>query len=194
MGSSTPQLNVSQELLSLITGLAHYVKLLIRIGLKNSMIDLNSFLRDMSTDHLNKELDVYRNQMPALVNRHNYTCVECKNAVEDACFRRENTFPELWHDRCLRCSSCHFTGGFENLLPPDSEIKPLATCRFCGGNIGEDVHRIGRLNQYNRLLWIALARLMTTMDFDYSKLQELRIEELKKNQNALDTITISNAT
>ncbi|KAK4560705.1 Rho-type GTPase activating protein Rga1 [Recurvomyces mirabilis] len=120
------RLGVTQELLSLVTGLAHYLKLMIRICLSGalkleretgSQEGLEGFLGAIGG--LDESVDggrVGRGGFPAagsaagemlgqegLVDKMADTCAVCDKAVEDKCFRREG---RVLHAPCLACGKC----------------------------------------------------------------------------------------
>lgn len=109
--------SLSAELLSIITGCAHYLKLLIRIGLNNAL-KLNMLRGD--TRALEEFLDAIRKvdsvekatpqDTAAFVEAQLHlplsatdTCNHCGKSVESACYRLRNL---RWHPKCLQCSKC----------------------------------------------------------------------------------------
>lgn len=108
--------SLSAELLSVVTGCAHYLKLLIRIGLNNAL-KLNKLRGDT------KGLDAFLNATKKFEEielgdksgktndahlgvPHNATdaCRFCLKSIEKSCVRFENF---RWHTKCLECSLCH---------------------------------------------------------------------------------------
>ncbi|KAI7497227.1 GTPase-activating protein-like protein of the rho/rac family [Hortaea werneckii] len=109
------RLGVTQELLSLVTGLAHYLKLMIRICLSGALKleretasaeGLEAFLRDISRlDDILEGEGLKDNQLAInglggallVVGEQGYvdksadTCAVCAKAVEDKCFRRRSS-------------------------------------------------------------------------------------------------------
>ncbi|KAI7603382.1 hypothetical protein KC319_g22121, partial [Hortaea werneckii] len=112
------RLGVTQELLSLVTGLAHYLKLMIRICLSGALKleretasaeGLEAFLRDISRlDDILEGEGLKDNQLAInglggallVVGEQGYvdksadTCAVCAKAVEDKCFRRRSSSRE----------------------------------------------------------------------------------------------------
>jgi hypothetical protein len=91
------KLGVTQELLALVTGLAHYLKLLIRICLQgalkvereqNDASCLNEFLTDLSdmeairTDDRSLEATT---GIPGLSSANSDYCSNCRRSIEDEC-------------------------------------------------------------------------------------------------------------
>lgn len=168
------RLGVTQELLSLVTGLAHYLKLMIRICLSGALKlerdtrsseGLELFLADIG--RLDDSLDAEshrdsRADADAYVDRSADTCPVCNKAVEDKSFRKDH---RVIHTQCLTCSKCG---------KDFSEDPGAARQTEAGGRIYCDVHappeaKIGgfvsvtRLQQYVHLLRVAHARLLATL-------------------------------
>ncbi|KAK6435562.1 Rho-type GTPase activating protein Rga1, partial [Oleoguttula sp. CCFEE 5521] len=109
------RLGVTQELLSLVTGLAHYLKLMIRICLSGALKlerdtssgeGLETFLSDINS--LDDRLDEDENRDSRLdsqiyVDRKADTCAVCDKAVEDKCFKVEG---RVIHAPCVKCYKC----------------------------------------------------------------------------------------
>jgi hypothetical protein len=181
--STTPVKGVTQERLSLVTGLAHYLKLLIRIGLKASLTDLQPFLQDMSQDDDNPGSKA----ISSMASADNDLCASCRKTVEDACYK--STLGQLWHHGCLECSSCHQSDAFvaENL---SQELTSTKSCRFCGADLMQGYYRVTRLQQFGHLLWLALARYVLANKIDFSVLDGINLERpAKKDSMALEEIS-----
>ena len=168
------RLGVTQELLSLVTGLAHYLKLLIRICLQGSL----RFERETKTDHglhallgtinsLDDKLqtDLANDSRDTInyVSEKADTCPICVLPVEDRCFRHGD---QVFHYMCMKCESCkrdlvndYQAGNW------DSREKRLL-CDKCVGNASYAMHGfepISRLQQYVHLLRVAHARLLANL-------------------------------
>jgi hypothetical protein len=168
------RLGVTQELLSLVTGLAHYLKLMIRICLSGALKleretsnseGLESFLENISRLDERLEADSHRDsraEADLYVDKSADTCVVCNKAVEDKCFRRED---RVFHTPCVCCSKCgkDFSDDVgqarwssqtqrvwcENHAPSDARAGGFAS--------------VSRLQQYVHLLRVAHARLLATL-------------------------------
>ncbi|PPJ53539.1 hypothetical protein CBER1_00319 [Cercospora berteroae] len=168
------RLGVTQELLSLVTGLAHYLKLMIRICLSgalkleretSSAEGLEGFLKDISK--LDERLDAEsqrdsRADSEAYVDKSADTCAVCDKAVEDKCFRRDN---RVIHTQCLSCAKCNKDFGDDTANARWSEQGQKAWCEIhapsdatTGGFVA-----VSRLQQYVHLLRVAHARLLATL-------------------------------
>ena len=168
------RLGVTQELLSLVTGLAHYLKLMIRICLSGALKleretasseGLEAFLEDISKldDLLEAESNRdSRADSAFYVDKSADTCVVCDKCVEDKCFRREN---RVFHAPCVACSKC----GRE--LSSDSNRalwSEQSQTIWCENHASQDARPggfvpVSRLKQYVHLLRVAHARLLATL-------------------------------
>lgn len=134
------RMGITQELLSLVTGVAHYLKILIRISLTGALrLDqehsmpaaLESFLAtldelvrqqneastlDLDTDTAHGYLSLPRLRSgpnaEAPPESASDLCVQCTKTVEEECLRVYVTY--RWHWGCVRCATCQ-----RGLLKPD---------------------------------------------------------------------------
>ncbi|PWY65354.1 rho-type GTPase-activating protein 1 [Aspergillus sclerotioniger CBS 115572] len=176
------KLGVTQELLSLVTGLAHYLKLLIRIGLQGALKlereqraseGLHNFL-----DHLG-DLEALRPPeeeetladlmagVETLADQLSDCCVACKEPIDDECIMLGDS---RWHMKPphLTCASCQkdLTHMLQDALWNSKEKRPF--CRDCGSQKGliQDAQvfsHITKLQQFVFLLRVALARLLAVL-------------------------------
>ena len=174
--SGVRKLGVTQELLALVTGLAHYLKLLIRTCLQGSLkverkqsnsACLHEFLDDLSDMELVKNDDESLESStgtPGLGAMTSDDCSACRQNIEDSCVRCGE---RRWHPKCLRCMNCARELG-QNIedarwCSQDQQIY----CNNCetrapGGVIG-GFENVTKLQQYIFLLRVALARLLTML-------------------------------
>jgi hypothetical protein len=169
------RLGVTQELLSLVTGLAHYLKLLIRICLQGALKleretgrpdGLEKFLETIN--HLEDRLKEDDGRDPVaestpFVHRASDSCVVCDKPVEDKCARRGD---RVFHSSCMLCMRCgadlkdnlqeaRWSASQKELLCwRDAAQVPDAD----GGFVP-----VTRLQQYVHLLKVAHARLLATL-------------------------------
>jgi hypothetical protein len=169
------RLGVTQELVSLVTGLAHYLKLLIRICLQGALKlerdtskadGLNSFLEKINT--LDERL-VYDNGRDPIqesipyVHRTSDACPVCDKPVEDRCTRKGD---RVYHYQCMVCRRCG-ADLKDNLSearwsPSSKEVL----CRRDSAQVADaegGFIPITRLQQYVHLLKVAHARLLATL-------------------------------
>lgn len=171
---------MTQELLSLVTGLAHYLKLLIRIGLQGALKleretgnaeGLHVFLDELGRLELVKVSDNSlddANGRAGLAAEEADLCYQCHDPADDECIKLG---PRTWHMKHLQCSGCHRDIGDE--LDVDnatwSEREQKAWCSRCTSNnlqasdATTGLEYISRLQQYVFLLRVALARLLSVL-------------------------------
>ena len=168
---------MTQELLSLVTGLAHYLKLLIRISLqgalklereRSSIEGLNRFLEDLQDLDSVKESDQslsLTTGISDLADQQSDVCFQCKDPIDDECVKMNW---QRWHRIHLACDYCDRIVGEDpgNALWSDKES--VVACRRCQ----EERHildatprfeSVTRLQQYVYLLRVALARLLKVL-------------------------------
>lgn len=166
------QLGVTQELLSLVTGLAHYLKLLIRICLQgslkverehNSQRSLYRFLDDLgvieTTKNEDNTLQVNIGVARLSANDSDH-CTLCRRPIEDECALNGD---KRWHLACVKCSTCgQEMGKTLNLAQLERDFS--VSCDSCArppvGAMTQPFERITKLQQYIFLLKVALARLL----------------------------------
>jgi len=166
------KLGVTQELLALVTGLAHYLKLLIRICLQGALKverdsqtseGLTHFLDDLS------DMDAIKNddrsledttETPGLADPMSDHCIACQKPLEDECAK---SIDKRCHLTCLKCSNCareldhnledvRWDGGVQRIL--------CNNCAPQSASVISGFERVTRLQQYVFLLRVALARLL----------------------------------
>jgi hypothetical protein len=168
------RLGVTQELLSLVTGLAHYLKLMIRICLSGALKlerdtrsseGLELFLADIGRLDESLEAESHRDSRTdtdAYVDRSADTCPVCNKAVEDKSFRKDH---RVIHTQCLSCTKC----GKDFSDDPGEARQYEASGRiFCEAHAPPEARTGGfvsvtRLQQYVHLLRVAHARLLATL-------------------------------
>lgn len=176
------KLGVTQELLSLVTGLAHYLKLLIRIGLqgalklereKRAADGLHRFL-----DHLG-DLEALRPateeesaaelmiSVDGLANQLSDCCVACREPIDDECVMSAD---QRWHVKPphLSCTACqrdllsNLPDAVYNSKDKRAYCKNCAAQRSIPSEAGQFV-RVSKLQQFVFLLRVALARLLAVL-------------------------------
>lgn len=176
------KLGVTQELLSLVTGLAHYLKLLIRIGLqgalklereRNTSDGLYRFL-DHLGDHI-EELKAAEEEstdlmagVENLADQYSDCCAACKEPIDDACVILGD---RRWHIKPphLVCGVCQkdLTVDLPDGLWSEKDDRPF--CRNCAIQKGRvpaaqgGFAYVSKLQQYVFLLKVALARLLSVL-------------------------------
>lgn len=176
------KLGVTQELLSLVTGLAHYLKLLIRIGLqgalklereKDTVQGLFGFLnhleRSLQSLKLSEEgpTDLMAG-VTALADQYSDCCTACQEPIDDACIILDE---KRWHTKPphLICSHCQkdLTADLSEAVWSEKDQRPF--CNNCAFNLGRapdaraGFKNVTKLVQYVFLLQVALARLLSVL-------------------------------
>ncbi|RDA83586.1 hypothetical protein CP532_4754 [Ophiocordyceps camponoti-leonardi (nom. inval.)] len=165
------KLGVTQELLSLVTGLAHYLKLLIRICLQGSLRlerdtgnsdGLNQLLADLADFETYKtDENLLQKTMGGarLSARDSDHCVLCSRSVEDECASSGDT---RWHLPCLNCTRCGRELGRSLGEARCKTSERKVYCRGCAVNADgcPPFEHVTKLQQYVFLLKVALARLL----------------------------------
>ncbi|CAG8482236.1 5131_t:CDS:10 [Ambispora gerdemannii] len=157
------QLGITQELLSLVTGLAHYLKVLIRIALTGAL----KLERDFNNT---TAISIFLNKLIELANNENRQqeshidgevtsdlCHSCRITVEEECFKFGH---HRWHNGCLRCSGC---GRELSSIYLEARFNTITELTFCSNCATEPsatgFEQVTQLGQYTYLLRVALSRL-----------------------------------
>lgn len=172
------KLGVTQELLSLVTGLAHYLKLLIRIGLqgalklereKGTTEGLNAFLdelADLETIKENEMKTLDLNESTAgLAHQESDCCAYCADPIDDECVM---IYGKRWHVKPphLNCSTCKRDLTHDLASAVYSEREDKVYCINHSSRAQETVSgfsHVTKLQQYVFLLKVALARLLEVL-------------------------------
>ncbi|PVH91617.1 rho-type GTPase-activating protein-like protein [Periconia macrospinosa] len=174
-GTGVRRLGVTQELLSLVTGLAHYLKLLIRICLQGALkleretrsaIGLTNFLAQVNAldQRLEHEAQVDQAAEAAvLVPRSADACPMCDTQVEDKCLHMNNM---SFNYGCMVCRGCSadLRSDFKNAYWSKSQLKVFCpACAAAQPDAESGFQSVTKLRQYVHLLKVAHARLMATL-------------------------------
>ncbi|KAF2754120.1 rho GTPase activator [Pseudovirgaria hyperparasitica] len=173
--SGVRRLGVTQELLSLVTGLAHYLKLLIRICLQGSLRleretgnqeGLGSFLNDINAlePKIEKDAEADANTESALYTpRSADTCPVCEKSVEDRCFKNGHL---VFHTGCMVCQNCgnDMTENISDARWTSSRQRVLCSeCSRIAPDADGGFVTVSKLRQYVHLLRVAHARLLANL-------------------------------
>ena len=162
------KLGITQELLSLVTGLAHYLKLLIRISLTGSLklerergntTVVNDYLRRLGS--INRESEPSLPVVPEAAPSSQGICHACGKTLEEECVR---TGDIRIHLSCLRCKHCNKELGREYSDAHFNKTSNHITCASCARpGSQEGFAYITKLTQYVFLLKAALTKLYGTL-------------------------------
>ena len=174
-GTGVRRLGVTQELLSLVTGLAHYLKLLIRICLQGALkleretrssTGLTNFLTQVNSLDARLEEEAQRDQAAEsarLVPRWADACPICDAQVEDKCLHLNHM---SFNYSCMVCRSCNADLRHDTRNAYWSKTKRGIYCPACAAaqsDAENGFEQITKLRQYVHLLNVAHARLMATL-------------------------------
>ncbi|KAK5446233.1 Rho-type GTPase activating protein Rga1 [Exophiala xenobiotica] len=172
------KLGVTQELLSLVTGLAHYLKLLIRIGLQGALKlererrspeGLHAFLDELSDLETIKEQELksldLAESVAGLASQESDCCSACMEPIDDECVM---IYGRRWHAKPphLTCSVCQRDLTTDLALAVYSEKEDKAYCVEHSRRLQDPVSGfsyVTKLQQYVFLLRVALARLLEVL-------------------------------
>ncbi|ODV84249.1 hypothetical protein CANARDRAFT_201538 [[Candida] arabinofermentans NRRL YB-2248] len=155
----------SQQLLSLISTLAHYIKLISRTALiqaleynkiSRSMVTTDKYLREIAL-HSSIPDDVF----PVLNIAQNAKdlCFFCDQSIEEECFQFND---KRWHDNCLKCSNCSKPLASSNLneISFNSNSNKVL-CASCSAEDVDSTRGFKHVSKYSQLIYlmkIALVR------------------------------------
>lgn len=153
----------AQELLDSVTGMAHYLKLLIRHGLSNSLRYDRAFpgtnIIDIFLDQVATHDQIPANPLESLgvSGKASDRCMHCGNSTEDDCVTLGDN---LWHLECLYCSRCNvFLGKNVENARYTGKIVICINCVEPNESVSSEFKVVTKLHQFVYLVKIALARL-----------------------------------
>lgn len=159
----------TQELLDSVTGMAHYLKLLIRYGLTNALRYDRAFPKaniiDEFLEQVGKHELIPENPLESLgvSGKANDRCLKCGNSTEDDCATLED---KRWHLNCLQCVRCQTSLGSDvksaRYLTKDKTII-CQSCVKSDDEVQSDFTVVTKLHQFVYLVKIALARLQLVL-------------------------------
>ncbi|KAI7900424.1 uncharacterized protein BX663DRAFT_517504 [Cokeromyces recurvatus] len=173
------KLGITQELLSLVTGLAHYLKILIRLALTSALrLEIIVGKPVVVSRLLAKLMEIpgkerrSRDCQRLIKAKNTDYCQLCKNTIEDQCIRSGDY---RWHMHCFKCQQCSCS-----LSINEGAIFNSASCTLhciqCSGLSAKDAipfEYITKLTQYSFLLRVALSRLCNLLQITGNRLLSL---------------------
>lgn len=178
--------SLSADLLSVITGCAHYLKLLIRIGLNNALklnsvrgstdasdrfLSATSFYEALSATESPAYKAGLADERLTVDPSASDACMACNRSIETACVRQGR---RRWHRQCFKCQNCHQKGSSgeedsneKSAISNDVYGKPASDnaviCSQCHMGV-PGAEAVSDLSQLVYLLKIALGRSRTAME------------------------------
>ncbi|KAL7326175.1 Rho-type GTPase activating protein Rga1 [Mucor circinelloides] len=196
------KLGITQELLSLVTGLAHYLKILIRLALTCALrLEITVGKPVVVSRLLAKLMEIpgkerHSRDCQRLIKAKNTDfCHSCRNTIEDQCMRCGDY---RWHMACFKCRQC------ARQLNHDDAVFNSASCTIhcvqCVGVTKREAtpfEYITKLTQYSFLLRVALSRLCNLLQITDTQLSSVdyssKIKPNTSNSNNLikDAVQLS---
>ncbi|KAL0144447.1 hypothetical protein V8B55DRAFT_1486650 [Mucor lusitanicus] len=172
------KLGITQELLSLVTGLAHYLKILIRLALTSALrLEITVGKPVVVSRLLAKLMEIpgkerHSRDCQRLIKAKNTDfCYACRNTIEDQCMRSGDY---RWHMACFKCRQC------ARQLNHDDAVLNSASCTIhcvqCVGVTKREAtpfEYITKLTQYSFLLRVALSRLCNLLQITDTQLSSV---------------------
>lgn len=171
----------SQEASTLVAGVAHNVKLLVRIGVRAAIksqadgldaTQLDNILQPLENPptwtNLARELDARLDTSPSLspdsdVSPRTGHCMSCAKPVDERCFSCQTEGGRRFcHVQCLRCSACNRRGAYDRGQdgPAGRFHEWTMQCKFCGMTPEEGMYVwYSTADMYTALLYIVLEHL-----------------------------------
>ncbi|KAI7903638.1 uncharacterized protein BX663DRAFT_507164 [Cokeromyces recurvatus] len=171
------KMSITQDLLTLVTGLAQYLKVLIRIGLTGSLrLDKRKNKKSNAVSEFLSQLMELANKKKRILKEEDSSvpsnlCQLCHKMCEEDGFRYENL---LWHYSCLSCAGCGsiLTTDYLDDTFNTGDKTYTTLCRKCNTTTGLDFREVfkndltyrSKLKQSSFLLHIALQRLNVSLN------------------------------
>ncbi|KAK9721012.1 Rho-type GTPase activating protein Rga1, variant 2 [Basidiobolus ranarum] len=190
--SGVRRMGITQELLTLVAGLAHYLKVLIRIALTAALKLENRYGSATAIyAFLNKLVEFGENDT---ATRRPYIrvseitsdlCFGCRTTIEGQCIQYE---AYRWHTECFKCTRCSVSLQERYQEATFDEKHSLIYCPNCSKKSarGHGFRYVTQLEQYAFLLRVALKRLYTLLNVDENTLAASSAISDRKN-NLSDT-------
>ncbi|KAJ1964970.1 Rho-type GTPase activating protein Rga1, partial [Dipsacomyces acuminosporus] len=160
---------LTQELLSLVTSLAHYLKVLTRVALKGALKAQTEYKCPSSIKGLLSRLTETSDRQKWGLFRLSYQetditsdlCTSCKGPVESECIEHTRK-RKRWHLYCFVCSSCNHE--IQHVYPQSAydEAAGILFCPACAEKRSVSpggFKFVSQLEQYSFLMRVALKRL-----------------------------------
>lgn len=191
LNSQSPTENVVGSFMSVITGLAHFLKLAIRYGfhtaLENNSINhsstaLSNFLNELEK---NEFFDKYPFTNISIPINTTDNCTSCQKYIQEECVQFED---KRWHLQCFTCSRCNNSISHLDLNDAtyrrDTDEKLCFKCSLSDPSSVPGFKFVSRLAQLIFLLKIALVRSKAVMT------AQLNQSKSNEKENSRDSVII----
>ena len=198
-GNSDDDSSILSNAMSIINGLSHYLKLLIKFGVCNvleynksahSVNALEKFLREV-----NKSSQYKINPFSLIKNvsiDSTDSCEGCGKYIQQECIVFKN---RRWHVNCLKCHKCKNLIERYDILDanynPRTQSVLCPLCSTCDPNAESGFIPVSRLNNLTYLLKIALVKtraLVIIQMRGQSITNEVRTSSMLKEQSYMKTL------
>lgn len=194
------RLGITQELLSLVTGLAHYLKILIRLALTSALrLEIAVGKPVVVSRLLAKLMEIpgkerHSRDCQRLIKPKNTDfCHVCRNTIEDQCIRYGDY---RWHLPCFKCRQC----GHQLSISDNEAVFNSASCTIhcikCAGVSKREAtpfEYISKLTQYSFLLRVALSRLCNLLQITDTQLSSVDYSSKLKPTVVTNTTILKDA-
>ncbi|KAJ2158961.1 Rho-type GTPase activating protein Rga1 [Coemansia sp. RSA 552] len=184
---------LTQELLSLVTSLAHYLKVLARVALKGVLKAQTEYKCPSSIKALLSKLTETSDRQKWALFRLSYQetdissdlCTACRGPVETECIEQMRK-RKRWHLYCFVCNSCN--SEIQHVYPQSAydETAQVLFCPTCSQDRGVasgGFKFVSQLEQYSFLMRVALKRLYGLLKMKNAVENPHMMQRLKKGDN-----------
>ncbi|RCH93103.1 hypothetical protein CU098_005993, partial [Rhizopus stolonifer] len=185
------KLGSTQELLSLVTGLAHYLKILIRLALTSALrLEIIVGKPICVSRLLAKLMEIpgkerhSRDSQRLIKPKNTDYCQLCGITIEDQCMRYGDY---RWHISCFKCRQCS-----RQLAVNEDAVFNSTSCTIhclqCTGFTKKEAtpfEYITKLTQYSFLLRVALSRLCNLLQITDNQLSSVDYSTKLKSPNTI---------
>ncbi|KAJ2314834.1 Rho-type GTPase activating protein Rga1 [Coemansia sp. RSA 2705] len=191
---------LTQELLSLLTSLAHYLKVLTRVALKGALRAQTEYECPSSVKALLSKLTETSDRQKWALFRLSYQetditsdlCTSCRSPVETECIEHMRK-RKRWHLYCYVCSSCN--SEIQHAYPHSAydESESALFCPTCSTEHGVPpggFNFVSQLEQYSFLMRVALKRLYGLLKMK-NAVENPGLARLKKSDLAKELLASS---
>ncbi|GMM34658.1 GTPase-activating protein [Saccharomycopsis crataegensis] len=174
-GFDSSGVGVSKRLISIITGLANYLKLIVTCGLTNvleynrivhSQVATDRFLKEISNhSNITNKTDAFQTISPLVPVSSTDSCFHCMETIEEQCVRFNKANSMRWHLNCLKCGNCRELISERNLQNAAFSVNSnRVLCASCTGYLNDPSCQYGfeyvsKLMQIVYISEIALVRV-----------------------------------
>jgi len=179
--NNTKVFGITQELGASTTGMARYFKLLIRIGLQNSLqlsrgweVFVNEIATRRPTNTSSRTMTAAKLRMHA--GRSLTCCFYCNEVVVEACYVTSEGRPAC--GACVICPNCKSKGfqlDKEFLSTAQGFRNGREKCSFCAAPLPDHLCYRHGLDAFVTLLWTAIATSTSTCNLSFEEVLKFEV-------------------